>query len=277
MARLTTLKPRVQAIGNRLPVLVPGSMRVVARISGRARQEARKRIWLLNPCCAMCGRLTFFPHGFDLDHIEPLDKGGSNDDYNLQVLCNGPDGCHTIKTKLDGGSDWSRKVAPGLEQDRINRLLHPSTLRPSAIPLTIVCGPAGGGKSTYIKQHAAPDDIIIDMDMIRVELGIGPDHWDTGTLERSLTRRNEMLAALATASSGKAWFIVSAATEQERTWWAAMLKPERTLIVMAPAKTCIQRIKATRTGERASRAVKATVKWWTNYLPDDKSIEVKTD
>lgn len=51
----------------------------------------------------MCGKVTAYPSGFDLDHVTALDNGGNNDDSNMQILCNGPAGCHEIKTAHDLG------------------------------------------------------------------------------------------------------------------------------------------------------------------------------
>lgn len=98
MAKLTTLKPRLQAVtAQRLkPMVIADS-----RITGWKLQERRKRIWAASPCCAVCGRLTEYPHGFELDHIVSLYQGGPDTDDNCQVLCNGEHGCHRKKTKDD--------------------------------------------------------------------------------------------------------------------------------------------------------------------------------
>ena len=103
--KLQTLKPRIQATSApRLPVLQV-TKAIVKRISGRALQALRLRIWLINPHCAMCGHLTKYDHPstFDLDHVLALDNGGDNADSNMQILCNGPDECHEIKTAHDLG------------------------------------------------------------------------------------------------------------------------------------------------------------------------------
>lgn len=71
------------------------------RVSGRALQKRRLKLWTIEPCCAMCGRLTDWPGGFELDHRVPLFKGGLDVDSNLQVLCSGLDGCHAKKTRAD--------------------------------------------------------------------------------------------------------------------------------------------------------------------------------
>ena len=72
------------------------------RITGRALQRRRLSVWRVNPYCAMCSSLVAFPDGFELDHIEPLHKGGQDTEDNCQVLC-APNGCHAIKTRTDMG------------------------------------------------------------------------------------------------------------------------------------------------------------------------------
>ena len=46
--------------------------------------------------CAMCNNLLNY--SYEIDHIIPLYKGGTNDNYNLQALCRN---CHGIKTLND--------------------------------------------------------------------------------------------------------------------------------------------------------------------------------
>lgn len=104
MARLSTLKPRLPMAPTRLPSMTTREN----RMTGRALQARRLRIWTRNPRCACCDRLTAFPHGFELDHIVPLFQGGQDTDENCQVLCveRLPDGrkagCHVVKSAEDG-------------------------------------------------------------------------------------------------------------------------------------------------------------------------------
>jgi 5-methylcytosine-specific restriction protein A len=44
-----------------------------------------------------------------VDHIKPLEQGGSNDDANLQYLCNP---CHVDKTNRDRGFRVKRAFGP---------------------------------------------------------------------------------------------------------------------------------------------------------------------
>lgn len=75
------------------------------RMAGRKLQDRRLRMWTKSPCCAACGRLTDYPHGFELDHKVRLDQGGEDTEANCQILCVYVDdqgnkaGCHALKTK----------------------------------------------------------------------------------------------------------------------------------------------------------------------------------
>ncbi|RYE73276.1 MAG: HNH endonuclease [Oxalobacteraceae bacterium] len=48
--------------------------------------------------CAKCGRL-WMSNRDHIDHIVPREQGGSNDESNLQPLCNEP--CHAEKTAAE--------------------------------------------------------------------------------------------------------------------------------------------------------------------------------
>lgn len=66
-------------------------------------------MWSKSPFCVRCGKLTAWPHGFELDHVKALDNGGEDTEENCQVLCVARDkegvktGCHVKKTAEDLG------------------------------------------------------------------------------------------------------------------------------------------------------------------------------
>ena len=104
----------------------------------------------------------------------------------------------------------------------MNNLTHPSLPKP-ACKVRLVCGPPASGKSTFVKQHAGPDDIVIDLDLIAGEYGLGRDRR-AGDLERILLDRNRRLAALAFAQPTRiAWVIVAAPGHSQREWWREAL------------------------------------------------------
>ena len=70
------------------------------RIRGRILQRLRGRIMQDQPLCKMCEDKGFVTPGAEMDHIQPLFMGGSNDDDNLQMLCVE---CHRKKSANDLG------------------------------------------------------------------------------------------------------------------------------------------------------------------------------
>ncbi len=75
-------------------------MQATPRLRGRRAVEQRKRRLAAEPLCRTCterGRVTAATVP---DHIVPLFKGGTDDDENIQCLC---DPCHAEKTARDMG------------------------------------------------------------------------------------------------------------------------------------------------------------------------------
>lgn len=182
-----------------------------ARLRGRAGVKQRLRRLQAEPICRLCAERDRVTVATVPDHIIPLGDGGTDDDSNIQCLC---DDCHLIKTAAEGA----------VNQGAAN---HPNWLEPSAIPLTIVCGPPCSGKTTHVQKHARPIDTVIDLDSIIT--GLRPDyrHWkgmiDPLLFNQAIRVRNALLGSLERATTGRAWFIVSAPTKAERSWWQGKL------------------------------------------------------
>lgn len=141
--------------------------------------------------------------------------------------------------------------------------LNPEWLKPSAIPLTIVCGPPCAGKTSYVREHKQVGDRIIDLDLIRMQLKPGYRPWggqDWPLLERAIKLRNALLAQLAKAKSGRAWFIVGAPSASERNWWQTKLGGE--IVLLNPgADEC--RLRAFRRG--TPLAVHGIERWMAEF------------
>lgn len=124
----------------------------------------------------------------------------------------------------------------------------PADLQPSAIPLTIVCGAPGSGKSTWAREQAGPNDIVIDLDEIKARLaGCAIYSAEARWTGPALEERNRMLRSLAgimpRLSNISAWFIVSAPEPAEQQWWQRQLGG--TVHVMPTDEAmCVARINA---------------------------------
>lgn len=93
---LVTLKPRLTAASlTRTPVL-QAKAGTVERERGRAWMAKRERVaQRYDYRCAKCGAV-WVSNRDHIDHIVELADGGTNDDSNLQPLCDVP--CHKAKT-----------------------------------------------------------------------------------------------------------------------------------------------------------------------------------
>lgn len=171
---------------------------------------------------------------------------------NLSGLCRHHHSAITAKTQSFGMSAEARART------------WPIDLQPSAAPLTIVCGAPGSGKSYYVREHANPADIVIDMDVIKAELASTSIYsalpaWTGPALEE----RNRLLRSLALeARSVRAWFIVSAPEPAEQQWWQAQLGGA-VHVMDTDEDECIRRINADhrRIGHR-DRMVERCREWF---------------
>lgn len=101
----------------------------------------------------------------------------------------------------------------------------------------MVCGPPAAGKSTYVRAHARPDDIVIDLDTIAKARGIGRER-PPGVVRELLQERNACLAALASEPRERvAWVILGAPSKSLREWWRINLGASPAdVIVLVPTR-----------------------------------------
>lgn len=222
---------------------------------------------------------------YAVDHMKARRAGGADTIENLRSLCKQHD--HSIKetrtgargnagklvvkgffadgTPRDPSHPWYVAKSPPRELSaEVSALRLPRDLKPSRIPLTIVVGAAGSGKSTYVRERVRDGDLVIDLDAIMSRLSGLPEHnthslW----LPAALAERNTQLRGLADDHAHtRAWFIIGAPDPIERAAWQAMLKAE--LVVMpTPLDVCIQRIKAdTMRSGHEQRMIEAARAWF---------------
>lgn len=123
------------------------------------------------------------------------------------------------------------------------------------MPITVVTGPPCSGKSTYVAEHRAPEDIVLDLDAIAHALGYPDTHVDWSrphaAVEAARAARTELLKAVLARSIVNAWIIDAEPP-------AFLLKKYRAIgadvVDLDPGrKVCIARAKAERTPDTVRR------------------------
>lgn len=218
-------------------------------------RRCRAAFLLKHPLCLFCETAGRVEEATVVDHIISIeDRPDLRLDWsNLRPLCKP---CHDRRTARDqafGGrsSRW------------------PDWLRPSAVPLTIVCGPPASGKSTLVRDRARSSDLILDLDLIASELsGQRPHSWGRDWLAPAMRERNELLGRLSRqpCTWPAAWLIVSEPKAERRQWWWSTLKPTEIIVLETSIDQCMARTRAD--AERSERRAvwdAAVTRWWSRY------------
>jgi hypothetical protein len=247
--RLTILRPRLSTADTR-KLRPPPKTADPHYLTPAHRQWRTDVLRRANYTCERCGTKNV---KFYADHIVEIKDGGSATDIgNGQCLCSP---CHGIKTARMRGE---RAITRG-------GATHPEWLRPSRIPLHIVCGAPASGKNAYVASHAGPDDVVIDLDEIASRLSGLPLHgWGREWLDAALRERNDTLGKLTRPSQWRrAWLIVQEPTALKREWWYAKLNPAAIIVIETSLAICLDRIRADT--ERPPTHLAAAQRWWANY------------
>jgi len=272
MARLTTVRPGL--------VLAPSRLTISAG-NDREKSERRRgndpwRAWyglkrwkdirwdvLVRDLftCQFCGHMERDTSLLVCDHVDPH-RGDPVKFWNgpFETLCQQ---CHSI----DKQSQESGATAH----------YHPDWLRPSNIPLTIICGGPASGKTTYARQRAGQYDVIIDLDVIAQGLSGCTTHmWSRDKwLKPAVRKRNAMLAYLSRTPRWKrAWFIVSEPKADDREWWNKKLRPQSIIVMMADAHECKARIGRDETRDQSS--VSKVDQWLKDYTPREGDTVIRS-
>lgn len=252
--RLPTFKP--PWIGQRKRVRAPDTNRPSATARGYCSpgwKAARREVLVRDGYqCQTCGKLVTGKNAH-VDHIVRKTELACDEIAGLQTLCAS---CHGKKTRreMHGRADDSRYT------------MHPAWLKPSVIPVTLVCGPPAAGKNAYVDQHKGRHDLVVDVDAIASSMARTTTHaWGVKWLPQAIRRRNAVLGTLSTDEArryGRAWVLVGEPDAERRQWWVDTLGMVEVVVVETPADTCEARIATD--PDRSGQAGKARA-WWSAY------------
>jgi 5-methylcytosine-specific restriction endonuclease McrA len=198
-------------------------------------RRLRRQVLQAEPLCRICkrdeGRAV---PAVVVDHIVPVKQGGSFWEIgNLQPLCNR---CHEAKSHAEGSrffpvrrgarvktaQDYVREAAAAATSPGESR---PAWLPRPTVPVHVVCGPPGCGKSTLVGGRASAGDLVLDLDVMASALsGLPLYHADLDVMKRALHMRNHLLGLLGRPRPPwpEAWLIVTAGKPQTRTFWRGL-------------------------------------------------------
>lgn len=211
-----------------------------------------------NPLCEMCGKAP----ATQVHHKIPIaEKPNLRLNWdNIQSLCTA---CHMAL------------------HDRVAVQNIPSFVKPSGIPVTIVCGPPGSGKSYYVRQQAEKTDVVIDLDDCRCHVSgkKNPYLVEKVYLNLALKERNRRLAMLADATGDRrAWFVVGAPSSKERDRWRKILGADQVIILAVDEWVCLCRIgKDERRTYQVDKFSRIIQEWWKKYTVGFNEKVIRVD
>lgn len=183
--------------------------------------------------------------------------------------------------------NWSAKCKPchdrktALEDGRWGYASKPATMGKSLVPLLVVAGPPGAGKSLLVSRYLEPGDLLVDLDVIKSELSGLPlyhaEHADW--MKPAMQERNRRLLSLCDAPACKrAWLVTTAPTAADRRFWREQAGA-RTLLVVASPETCRARVLADerRPHHRKAEHLQAIDAWFARYTVDAYGDELVAD
>lgn len=137
--------------------------------------------------------------------------------------------------------------------------------------VVLVCGPPAAGKSTWVAEHAAPGDRVIDLDAICRRLGSKDPHQHPQTiLEQARRARAAEEALVARMTAGTAWVLRTMPEPDRRARHAAALGATEVVVLTADPATAKAR------AQRDSRPAWTGAvidRWWNRYRPSTSRLE----
>ncbi len=166
---------------------------------------------------------------------------------NCAALCTG---CHSMIERMERAGQSTRRLF-------VNGIV------------TVLCGPPGSGKSTYVSKHKLPGDIIIDVDaLMRALTGMDAHGNNMAALPLVLAAKESIIQSIQSNGirGANAWLTTLAPIPDERRELKRRLNA-KIIVFSISRETCLQRIIGDRTRDaREGEWVGLIDQWWNDYI-----------
>jgi predicted kinase len=136
------------------------------------------------------------------------------------------------------------------------------------LALTIVCGPPCSGKTTYVRQHAKPQDPILDWDQVWAEVTGRPEH--DRIPDRELVAATERVFRARMDALQDGWIIRTLPNKKDRAIMRR-LKQAKTVVLLPSEAECMRRLAAS---DRVTKDYGGIRRWFAEYRPSSSADEI---
>lgn len=143
--------------------------------------------------------------------------------------------------------------------------------------ITLICGPPGSGKTTYVRKNARRGDLIFDLDWIWQSISGLPYLDKPDSLKPFVFCIRDAIYQRLTEESDleRAWIIVGAPTADERESLSERFKAE-VILLKVPLDICIQRIQNDEKRPNSAEIIRPWIeRWWSQYGDREKDIVIQ--
>lgn len=208
--------------------------------------------------CAVCGKPILKPYDLIVHHKQEL----TDENFQDATVALNPENVECVHFKCH--NELHDRFVEG----------HGRTFSASEKKVFIVYGAPCAGKSTWVKENARPDDLVVDIDSIWEAVGISPRYEKPSALRSSVFAVRDTLYDLIRYRSGKwhnAFVITGGALKGDRDRLKARVGADELVYISTPMKDCIAR--AIDRGKSSREWLEYINDWFVCFQPEPEAIE----